>query len=188
MMVAMANVWFKEDLCDQAFIDKYVDTVGLEKWKDYVLGISDGTDKTPEWAETICGVPTETIAAFARLYAKSKPVNLNVALSLGRQFYGENGSRASMYLQALTGNTMIPGGNAVAESGLWWGSSGGPMPYVNWHTTLGSYEPPVLLAPGVESELTSRPRAAPGSVDRPGGDCLGRRELLRGLHQQRGSL
>ncbi len=146
MMVAMANVWFKENLCDQPFIDKYVDKAGLERWKDYVLGVSDGVDKSPQWAEVICAVPAETIASFAVLYAKSKPVNLNVALSLGRQFYGENGARASMYLQALTGNTMIPGGNAVAESGLWWGSSGGPMPYVDWHQKPGNYIPPVLFA------------------------------------------
>jgi anaerobic dimethyl sulfoxide reductase subunit A len=103
MMIAMANVWFKEGLCDDAFINKWVDLGGLRKWKDYVLGISDGIDKTPQWAETICGVPDDAIASFARLYAKSKPVNLNVGLSLGRQFYGENGARASMYLQALTG-------------------------------------------------------------------------------------
>lgn len=146
MMIAMANVWFKEGLCDDAFIDQWVDPNGLKKWKAYVLGESDGVDKTPQWAETICGVPDETIACFARLYAKSKPVNLNVALSIGRQFYGENGARASMYLQALTGNTFIPGGNAVAESGLWWGRQGGPLPMADWHQKPGSYEPPVLLA------------------------------------------
>lgn len=146
MMIAMANIWFKEGLCDDAFIEKYVNQEGVQKWKDYVLGASDGVDKTPGWAEAICGVPAETIASFARLYAKSKPVNLNVALSIGRQFYGENATRAAMYLQALTGNTIIPGGNAVAESGLWWGSAGGPMPAVNWRQKPGTYTPPVLFA------------------------------------------
>ncbi|MFB3812471.1 MAG: molybdopterin-dependent oxidoreductase [Terriglobales bacterium] len=146
MMIAMANVWFKEGLCDQKFVDKWVDPVGLEKWKSYVLGVSDGVDKTPTWAETICGVPAETIASFARLYAASKPVNLNVGLSIGRQFYGENAARASMYLQALTGNTIIPGGTAAAETGLWLGRSDGPMPHVKWQQKPGTYRPPVLLA------------------------------------------
>ncbi|MGA7844213.1 MAG: molybdopterin-dependent oxidoreductase, partial [Dehalococcoidales bacterium] len=104
MMIAMANVWFKEDLCDNEFIAKWVEPEGLRQWQQYVLGTSDGTDKTPQWAEKICGVPAETILEFARLYARSKPVNLNTAWSLGRQFFGENGIRAAMYLQALTGN------------------------------------------------------------------------------------
>ncbi|MBE0595854.1 MAG: molybdopterin-dependent oxidoreductase, partial [Desulfuromonadales bacterium] len=121
MMIAMANVWFREGLCDQAFIDKWVDPKGLAQWRAYVLGDADGVDKTPAWAEGICGVPAETITAFARLYAASQPVNLVVGLSLGRQFYGENPARASMYLQALTGNTLRPGGTAAAETGLWWG-------------------------------------------------------------------
>ena len=38
MMIAMANVWFKEDLCDKEFIKKYVDPVGVQRWKEYVLG------------------------------------------------------------------------------------------------------------------------------------------------------
>ena len=110
MMIAMANVWFKEDLCDKEFIAKWVEPDGLNRWRAYVLGTSDGTDKTPQWAEKICGVPAETITDFARLYIRSKPVNLNVPLSMGRQFYGENPTRASMYLQALSGNIGIPGG------------------------------------------------------------------------------
>ena len=64
-------------------------------------GMGDGVDKTPQWAESICGVPAETIAAFARLYARSKPVNLNTAWTLGRQFYGENGS--GLPVQRFTG-------------------------------------------------------------------------------------
>ena len=116
MMIAMANVWFKEDLCDKEFITKWVEPEGLRQWKDYVLGASDGVDKTPQWAEKICGVPAETITEFARLYARSKPVNLNISFSLGRQFWGENGIRAAIYLQALTGNTMTPGATASAET------------------------------------------------------------------------
>ena len=52
---------------------------------------------------------------FARLYARSKPVHLNIPLSLGRQFYGENPVRASMYMQAMTGNATIPGGTPGGE-------------------------------------------------------------------------
>jgi len=37
MMIAMANVWFKENLCDNDFIKKYVEPKGLQAWKEYVL-------------------------------------------------------------------------------------------------------------------------------------------------------
>ncbi len=145
MMIAMANVWLKEGLCDKEFVEKYVEPEGLRKWCDYVLGREDGIDKSPQWAENICGVPAETITGFAKLYAQSKPVNLNVGLSLGRQSYGENPCRAAMYLQALTGNTCIPGGSAAAESGLSPGFPGGPIPRADWQQQPGSYQPPVLL-------------------------------------------
>lgn len=147
MMVAMANVWFKEELWDKPFVERWVEPEGLKRWRAYVLGFQDGVDKTPEWAERLCGVPAVTIKEFARLYAKSKPVNLNVGLSLGRQFYGENPARAAMYLQALTGNTCIPGGSAAAaESGLWWGPTLGPLPRVNWQQARKTYRAPVLMA------------------------------------------
>ncbi len=146
MMIAMANVWFKEDLCDNDFVERWVEPEGLVKWKAYVLGAEDGVDKTPEWAEALCGVPAETIEGFARLYAKSKPVNLNMSLSMGRQFFGENPARASMYLQALTGNTFIPGGTAAVETGLWWGRLGGSLPWVDWQQKRRTYRAPVLMA------------------------------------------
>ena len=148
MMIAMANVWFKEDLCDKEFIKKWVEPDGVRRWKDYVLGMSDGVDKTPQWAENICGVPAETILEFARLYARSKPVNLNTAWSLDRQFYGENGIRAAMYLQALTGNTISPGGTASSETAGAFGQheSPFPQPTVDWQSSPGTYQAPVLLA------------------------------------------
>jgi anaerobic dimethyl sulfoxide reductase subunit A len=148
MMIAMANVWFREDLCDKEFIKKWVEPEGLRQWKDYVLGVSDGIEKNPRWAEKICGVPAETITEFARLYARSKPVNLNISFSMGRQFWGENGIRAAIYLQALTGNTMSPGATASAETACEFGQheSALPKPVVDWQKAPATYQSPVLLA------------------------------------------
>ena len=146
MMIAMANVWFKEDICDKEFIERWVEPEGLRRWRAYVLGMDDGVDKTAQWAENICGVPAETIEGFAKLYVRSKPVNLNVSVSIGRQFYGENPARASMYLQALTGNIGIPGGTAAAETGMFRGRPTLPVPAVDWQRKPGTYDPPVLLA------------------------------------------
>jgi len=148
MMIAMANVWFKEDLCDKEFIAKWVEPEGLRQWQEYVLGVSDNIDKTPQWAEHICGVPAETILEFARLYARSKPVNLNTAWSLGRQFFGENGIRAAMYLQALTGNTLAAGATASAESAGEFGQHEPSLvkPTIDWQRKPGKYQSPALLA------------------------------------------
>jgi len=146
MMIAVANVWFKEDLCDKAFIERWVEPEGLARWKGHVLGDPNGVDKDPRWAERICGVPAETIGAFARLYARSQPVNLNVSLGMGRQFFGENPTRAAMYLQALSGNTLLSGGTAGVETGFRLGQPVGPTPVVDWEREPGRYEAPVLLA------------------------------------------
>ena len=148
MMIAIANVWFKEDLCNKEFIKKWVEPEGLRRWQEYVLGIIDGIDKTPQWAEQICGVPAQTITEFARLYARSKPVNLNTAWSLGRQFFGENGIRAAMYLQALTGNTLSPGATASAETSCEFGQHEAtiPKPAVDWQKKPGKYQAPALMA------------------------------------------
>jgi anaerobic dimethyl sulfoxide reductase subunit A len=138
-------VWFKEDLWDREFADKWIEPEGLGQWRSYVMGADDGIDKTPSWAERICGVPADTISGFARLYAKSKPVNLNVPATMGRQCYGENPTRAAMYLQALTGNTCIQGGTAAAETFHWVGRPTVNKPSVDWRQKPGPYKPPVLL-------------------------------------------
>lgn len=150
MILAMANVLFKEDLCDHEFIDRYVEPEGLARWQAYVLGLTDGIDKTPQWAEAICGVPEQTIEEFARLYARSKPVNLLCGLTLGRQFFGENQARALMYLQALTGNTAIAGGTAAAQTGFWFGAGGTNlsaigMPSIDWQRKPGDYKAPCMM-------------------------------------------
>jgi len=110
MMVAMANVIIKEDLQDQAFLDKH--TVGFEVFKDYVLGNEDGIDKTPAWAAEICGVPAERIESLAREYATTKPACLMDCQGPARAAMGEQYVRAAITLTSMTGNVGRPGGSA----------------------------------------------------------------------------
>ena len=57
--VAMAMAWVivTEDLYDKEFVTRW--TEGFEKLKARLLGEEDGVVRTPEWAESISGVPAE---------------------------------------------------------------------------------------------------------------------------------
>ncbi len=111
MMVAMANVIIKNDLQDQAFLDRY--TVGFDKYKDYVLGIEDGIDKTPEWASEICGAEASVIESLAKEYATTDPACLMDCQGPARSAMGEQYNRCAITLTAMTGNIGKHGGSAA---------------------------------------------------------------------------
>jgi anaerobic dimethyl sulfoxide reductase subunit A len=110
MMVAMANVMIRENLHDQAFLDKY--TVGFDKFKAYVLGQEDGVNKTPQWAAEICGVEADVIIRLAREYAGTQPAALMDCQGPARSAMGEQYNRCAATLSAMTGNVGRPGGSA----------------------------------------------------------------------------
>jgi trimethylamine-N-oxide reductase (cytochrome c) len=68
MQLAIAYTWLTEGTYDQEYVRTHV--VGFEKFKAYVLGEDDGVPKTPKWAAEKCGVPSRTIKALARYWAK----------------------------------------------------------------------------------------------------------------------
>ncbi len=121
MMDAMAYVIFKENLQDQDFIDEYC--IGFdqdhmpkgvlveENYKDYLFGKKDGVEKTPSWAESICGVPADTIERLAKEYAATKPACILPGLGPQRTGNGEQTYRGFAMLCCLTGNVGISGGS-----------------------------------------------------------------------------
>jgi anaerobic dimethyl sulfoxide reductase subunit A len=111
MMAAMANVMLRENLHDQEFLDKY--THGFDKYKEYVMGEEEGIEKTPEWAEKICGVPATTIESLAREYATTKPAALEDCQGPARSAMGGQYTRGAITLSAMTGNIGKPGGSAA---------------------------------------------------------------------------
>ncbi|MCU0665370.1 MAG: molybdopterin-dependent oxidoreductase [Myxococcota bacterium] len=134
MMSAMAYVMIEEGLVDRAFVraacvgfdESQMPVPGAESYEDYILGRRDGVRKTPQWAEAITAVPSETIARIGREYATTKPGVLYQGYGMQRRAYGEQVVRAGCVLAAITGNVGIPGGwaSGLAEQapdggGLW---------------------------------------------------------------------
>ncbi|MBI2858251.1 MAG: molybdopterin-dependent oxidoreductase [Chloroflexi bacterium] len=150
MLLAMANVLLKENLYDKDYVAKFVEPTGFLRWQDYVLGRAAGSDgkidRSPEWAESICGVPAQTIRELTRLYARSKPCNFRLHRAATRQLYGENSGRASIYLQAMTGNLGKAGGSAGCEPSLPGPRMMFPIPRVDWKSVPPTYPAQKLLS------------------------------------------
>lgn len=119
LMSAMAYVIISEDLHDKDFImrccqgfDATQMPAGLESeesYSDYIFGRKDGIEKTPAWAESITGIPKETIQRIAREYATNKPSMLYQGYGMQRRAYGEQPVRGGCVLAAITGNVGLHG-------------------------------------------------------------------------------
>jgi anaerobic dimethyl sulfoxide reductase subunit A len=147
MLLGMAYTLLKEDdpvtgkLIDWDFLNRC--TVGFdaehvpagvdpkENFKDYVLGVSDGIPKTPQWAEEICGVDAKTISRLAREIATTKRTALLTGWAAARTQNSDSWPQMFMTLGAMTGH--------MGESGRMTGVS------CHRHTANGG---PNLINPG----------------------------------------
>lgn len=118
LMLALAHVLESEGLTDHAFLDRC--TTGFERFRPYLMGEADGTPKTPDWAEPICGVPAQTIRELARRMAATRCF-ITVAWSLQRAEHGEQPYWMSAVLAAMLGQIGLPGGGV----GYGYGAIGG---------------------------------------------------------------
>lgn len=109
MIIAMAFVITKNNLQDDQFLNTY--TVGYDRFRDYLLGLEDGMEKAPRWAESITGAPAKVIENLAIEYGTVKPAALIPSFAPGRTAFGEQFHRAGATLAAMTGNIGIPGGS-----------------------------------------------------------------------------
>ena len=107
-LLAMIHVIVTNELADCDFV------------KQYVLGCDDIVEAmssyTPEWAETITGVPAATIDRIAREYAAAKHNALAHPGWRTSNFINSfQTERAIATLNALSGNVLTPGGCLSAD-------------------------------------------------------------------------
>jgi molybdopterin guanine dinucleotide-containing S/N-oxide reductase-like protein len=105
MAMAIAYVWITEDTYDKEYVRDR--TIGFDEFKPYVLGETDGTPKTPEWAAEECGVPARVIRTLAREWAAKRTVLSGGARGgeggACREAYGTEWARMMVLLQAMQG-------------------------------------------------------------------------------------
>lgn len=106
LMMALAYVLVSEGLHNEDFVQRY--TVGYERFRDYLLGVTDGQPKDPEWAQALTDIPAAQIADLARRMA-SKRTMINIAYSLQRSVHGEQPFWMTVTLAALLGQIGLPG-------------------------------------------------------------------------------
>ncbi len=101
--LAMLNVIISEMLYDSEFVESW--TLGFSELKEHVRQF------TPEWAESITGVPANRIREVARIYGTTKPATIYDGNGLEQHRNVIQTVRAIAILSAITGNIDIPGGN-----------------------------------------------------------------------------
>ena len=98
---AMAHVILKENLFNMDFINSR--TEGFESY-------SKSLDSyTPEWAETISGVPAEDIITAARLYAKAKAAAIYWGMGISQSVHGTDNTLSIANLALMCGHLGRPG-------------------------------------------------------------------------------
>ena len=70
LALAIAYVWITEGTYDKKYVETH--THGFDKWRDYVLGETDGIPKSPEWQEAETSVPASDVRALAREWGSKK--------------------------------------------------------------------------------------------------------------------
>jgi anaerobic selenocysteine-containing dehydrogenase len=105
LALGMLHVVIKENLYDHGFVEKW--TTGFRKLCDHVNAYP------PELVESVTWVPSNTIRAMARMYAKTRPAAISPRNALDQHTNASGAIRAINLLMAITGNLDVKGGNCM---------------------------------------------------------------------------
>ena len=98
---AMAHVIVAEELYNQDFID-----ARTEGFEEYARSL---TTFTPEWAETVSGVPADDIRTAARMYANAPSAAIYWGMGISQSTHGTDNALSLVNLALLTGHIGRPG-------------------------------------------------------------------------------
>ena len=98
----MMHVIIREKLYDEAYVKTR--TVGLEEL------VTSVEKYTPEYVEQITGIPGESLADAARLYAGASAASILYAMGITQHISGTDNVKSLANLAMLCGNMGIPGG------------------------------------------------------------------------------
>lgn len=107
LMLGIMNYLYKSGKYDKKFIEKYTD--GFDKFLPYLLGKSDGIEKTPAWASKITGLDEKVIISLADTFVKNRTF-LAGNWAMQRAHHGEQADWTLMVLAAMIGQIGLPGG------------------------------------------------------------------------------
>ena len=144
LMIAVCHEWIVNGTYDQDYLDTYClgfDSEHLPEgapangdWKNYVMGTScyDDVEKTPEWAEAICGVPAARIRELAAEIAAVDKVDFFMGQSVTKIPAGEQVTQAFYTMALMHGGIGTPG-HYMSWSGI--------KDYMSASCNVGSYCP-----------------------------------------------
>lgn len=194
LMLAMMYHLYITKKYDKAFIEKYTD--GFEKFLPYLIGKTDGTAKTPEWAEKITEIPATKIKELADLIV-SKRTFIAGNWACQRAHHGEQFHWGIITLASMLGQVGLPGGGfgfSMHYGGGGQASAGksGPGGFSQGRNRVGDIIPAsrlneTLLYPGKEIDFTGEKIKLPTvklmyvAGANPVGHQQNINELLKGL-------
>lgn len=109
---AVMHVLFRDGHADRTYLEKY--TSGSAELE------TDLGSKTPEWAESITGIPAAEIEEFATLYGRTNRSYLRLGFGFTRSRNGAVQMFSASCLPAVTGAWQYPGGGALySNSGIY---------------------------------------------------------------------
>jgi len=168
---AMAHVIVQEKLYNPAFIGE-----STEGFSDYIESLADCT---PEWAETVSGVPAQDIRQAARLYATAGRAAFYWGMGISQSTHGTDNTLSLTNLALMTGHIGKEGTGLNplrGQNNVQGCSDSGGLPNVftayqsvtddairakfeaEWHTAL-SPDPGLTVTEMVDGALTGKIRA-----------------------------
>jgi len=125
IMLGLAHSLLAAGDHDEEFLDDYC--VGWDRLRAYLVGNSDGTPKTAEWAGAISAVDPDRIRSLAAEMARKRTL-VTVSWSVQRNDHGEQPYWMAAALAAMLGQIGVPGGGVGYGYGAV-GLNGHPVGY-----------------------------------------------------------